>query len=938
MTLDDTGTALASRVGAAALTLNGGGLTYKGNATPFTDALGALTLGAGTSTITATNANLTVASLTRAAASGAALNFSDAGTNTLGTAGDFVKFSGLTNTPNTTSGVLPYATISGINGTELAQTTATGIQPYSVSGATPYVATVSGSAAVTDNIQLRNASDTLTLLNTPTGKKTINSLSLVGTSSLTINSGITLTVISGALFVNGTVTITGGGTLVLGEAIITTTAGSSLTIGGNTVLSGTNLTLAGVSTANTALSTTPATVTLPTANSFTGTTTLAGVTLNLGVNLAIGAGALNLISGSLQASTANGVLLTNATTFNNSTVTLGGSNPLLFTGVTLNGVNNTLIVTNSAPTVFAGVVSGAGNLIVAASSTGTLVLSGANTYTGQTFINGGTVQVQNNAAFGTSANTVANAITVASGATVQILGAGLNVAQTILLNGGTLRSLYSGNNTTNTWSGSVILNAPNTNLNVDVGTTLAVSGIVSGPGNLTKVGVGTLLLSGANTYTGTTMVSAGVLSVLNNNGLGLLTAGVTVGSLPTDTATLQLQNNITVGGKALTLNGQGFGVITGTGAMPQGALSNLSGTNTWAGAVTLNGAVGLTGGTIPLLSGNTSSLIGAGAGTLIITGAVGGTDLTKIGAGAVTLANANTYTGNTTVLGGTLTLSNDNHLAAGNVVISGAAVPGFTAGALVINTFGTLGTGGTSAVTIDQGGTLTLDNTTVNQTRLTNTTKPNVTFNSGILTFLAFNVMNAASSETLGLVTLNSGQSIINSGYTTSQASGTTSTLNIGGGLTRVAGATLNLNATMTAGATTAAAGVVGNGTTATATTSAAHGFSVGQVVTLIGFTPVGFNGTYVITSVPSATTFTFASAVSATSTVAGNAFVPFLAAEPDDQPDLVPDIHPGGRIAVPRYEWHSGERPHHRHGHQQHSAVRGSRRPRIRYWQRQQQ
>src|ERR1019366_4607241 len=115
LTLDDTGAALATRVGAAAITSNGGGLTYKGNAAPFPDTLGALTLGAGTTTIPAPSANLTFSSIARAAGSGAAVNFSDGGANTLGTAGNFVKFTGLANT----SGIVPYATINGANGTEL---------------------------------------------------------------------------------------------------------------------------------------------------------------------------------------------------------------------------------------------------------------------------------------------------------------------------------------------------------------------------------------------------------------------------------------------------------------------------------------------------------------------------------------------------------------------------------------------------------------------------------------------------------------------------------------------------------------------------------------------------------------------------------------------------------------------------------------------------
>ena len=156
----------------------------------------------------------------------------------------------------------------------------------------------------------------------------------------------------------------------------------------------------------------------------------------------------------------------------------------------------------------------------------------------------------------------------------------------------------------------------------------------------------------------------------------------------------------------------------------------------------------------------------------------------------MTLLAPDTYTGATAVMGGTLTLSNDNSSAAGTVTVSGAAVNGaFTAGALVLNNFGTLGTG---AVAIDQSGTLTLDNTSINVSgRFTNSTNPSLTFNSGNLTFLANNTAGVASSETVGTITLASGQSVINSGFATAPYSGATSVLT-SAALVRSAGATVN--------------------------------------------------------------------------------------------------------------------------------------------------
>src|SRR5262249_41412178 len=156
-------------------------------------------------------------------------------------------------------------------------------------------------------------------------------------------------------------------------------------------------------------------------------------------------------------------------------------------------------------------------------------------------------------------------------------------------------------------------------------------------------------------------------------------------------------------------------------------------------------------GPIPQLAGSsTGTLIGANSGsTLFVTGAVSGTDLTKVGAGAVTLLAPNNYAGATTVLGGTLTLSNTNAPAVGATTgRAPAAHTPFTAAISPLTLHGPLAPSPTAR---DQGGTLPLDTPAVNiPGRLTNGTHPALTFNSGTLNFLANNSIGTASSESVG--------------------------------------------------------------------------------------------------------------------------------------------------------------------------------------------
>ena len=152
----------------------------------------------------------------------------------------------------------------------------------------------------------------------------------------------------------------------------------------------------------------------------------------------------------------------------------------------------------------------------------------------------------------------------------------------------------------------------------DAAGAVTYSGSIGGNLAVVKLGSNTLILSGANTYTGGTTLSGGTLSITNSSALG--SGGLTIG--PQGVFDLNAQNCI-------------FPSLSGSAG---GVLTDLSTT-----------ATGMTTVTVSSTSSGSSNY-----GGMICDGSSRTLSLVVSGSGVLTLSGSNTYTGGTTVTGGTL--------------------------------------------------------------------------------------------------------------------------------------------------------------------------------------------------------------------------------------------------------------------------------------------
>ena len=313
----------------------------------------------------------------------------------------------------------------------------------------------------------------------------------------------------------------------------------------------------------------------------------------------------------------------------------GGTQFIVDGGVTLT-ISSSLIDANYLPSL--GLIK---------NGIGTLILSGNNTYSGDTSINAGTLAITTDNGLGNNSGGI---VTVARGATLDLLNVAVG-AKAITLNGGTLKD------STSSLEGNITLNADSF-ISVTNSDALTLSGAISGSYGLTKLGAGTLVLSGSNTYSGGTYVNEGLVLTGSNSAFG--SGLVTINS-----------------GASVDLNGQSFTndfALSGSGSNGSGALVNslFQSTSVLDGAIFLANNTAIGGRANINLNGVVSDasayrgpllnaflrLIGYVSGNYSLLGSA----LTKEGNGTITLINTNSYSGRTIVNDGTLAITSDRSL------------------------------------------------------------------------------------------------------------------------------------------------------------------------------------------------------------------------------------------------------------------------------------
>ncbi|MCX6854673.1 MAG: autotransporter-associated beta strand repeat-containing protein [Verrucomicrobia bacterium] len=534
------------------------------------------------------------------------------------------------------------------------------------------------------------------------------SAALIHDSALgaTVDGGLTKSG-AGALSLTGANTYTGDTTVNAGTLNLSRSAG----FGGNSGSISTGALT--INTGGTATTTVSFGISGDTSATNNRVVNISGGTLNLGFSEYVKT--YNLTGGTLNAPTVANEFLRAATSglvinslASATTSTVNNKVDLTFNSLIVDAANGAAAV----DITIAGVISenqgaGSGGKTLTKNGEGTLALTGANSYTGGTTVNAGTLNLSRSAGFGGNSGSISTgALTINTGGTatatvsfgisgdtsaannrvVNLSGGTFNLGfseyvKTYNLTGGTLNAPTVANeflrspatglfinslaaatsstiaNKVDLTFGSLTVDTADGAAAVDLNITAVISqntGAGSGAKSLLKTGTGTLALSGTNSYTGTTSVNAGTLQVDANNALGSASSGTSVAS----GATLRLNNVNYSTAEALSLNGSNALTNTGTSTYAgQITAATNAGINAGGGVLNLTGGLVKNGTTLTLTGGGRINISGTG-----ISGASANSDLIVDGTTVVFSANSN--------FNGPTTLQNNGTLVANATVQS----------------------------------------------------------------------------------------------------------------------------------------------------------------------------------------------------------------------------------------------------------------------------
>ena len=646
-----------------------------------------------------------------------------------------------------------FSTSPGVNATINAPITgAGGIDKQGsgtlrLGGASTYsggTTVTAGTLALTTNTAIGSGALALgsgtTLRADTSGLVLANLVSTAGTG--TVDTGAGVFTLANTVAGPGSITKIGTGNLVLNGSNLFTDLGISagtVTLGTNTAAGIGGISLAGGTTlaagapglvVGNAISTAGA----GTVNSGPGVFTLSNTIFGPGSITKTGAG--NLVLGGANLFTDLGISAGTVTLGTNTAAGIGGIS--MGAGTTLAAGTSGLVINNLVSTAGAGTIdsgpgvftisrriSGPGSITKAGS--GNLVLNGSNAFT-DLGISAGTVTLGTNTAGGIGGISLANGTTLAAGIDLLTIGnaistAGAGTIDTAAFDFTLSNTIFGPGSITKVGSGNLILNGNNlfTNLGISAGRVTL--------GTNTAAGIGGISLANG------TSLTAGVSGLVVGNAISTAGAG-TIGS---GTGTLTLTNTI-FGPGSITKIGTGNLILNGNNLFTNLGISAGTvtlGTNTAAGigGISLANGTTLAAGAPGLVVGNAVSTAGAGtvnSGPSVFTLSntiFGPGSITKTGAGNLVLNGANLFT-DLGISAGTVTLGTNTAAGIGGISLAnGTTLAAGAPGLVVGNAISTAGAG-----TVNSGpGVFTLSNTIFGPGSITKTGAGNLVLNGANL-------------------------------------------------------------------------------------------------------------------------------------------------------------------------------------------------------------